>query len=56
MTDSGQEGRLNHRSVLVPRASTHCDDGLSESNNLWFHLLQKQHDLLIPLDEATLWS
>lgn len=35
---------------------THYDNRLSQSNNLWFHAVQKTSDLLIPLDEATFWS
>lgn len=50
------ERKRKRLSVLAARMVTHSDDGLSEGNDLWFHLLQKHHYLLIPLDEATLWS
>lgn len=42
--------------VNPPRVKTYDNDGLPERNNFRFHLLQKQHDLLIALDEAALWS
>lgn len=35
---------------------TYSDDDLSESYDLWFHPVQEQHYLLIPLYEATFWS
>lgn len=38
------------------RAGTYGDDGLPEGDDLRFHLLQKQRDLLVALDEAALWS
>lgn len=38
------------------RAETYGDDGLPEGDDLRFHLLQKHRDLLVALDEATLWS
>lgn len=39
-----------------PCLKTYHNDGLPEGDDFRFHLLKKQHDLLIALDEAALWS
>lgn len=44
---------LFHNMIL---SLTYINDGFSQSHNLRFDLFHKQHNFLIPFDEATFWS